>query len=198
MSLCVSPRADSETTKSSTLLSRRCFFLTMPGSKAPALLARHLGGHRPGLGQRSLRPGAVAAAALSRATSLVGLVAQAVGDLALQGGLQHQLRQLAQQPVLPGSIQVLLSGTGDQLRHQRPIHRRYLAERLLGLLASVPQPRPRAPGPPRPVTPSRHPSVVPPSSGITPETYGPVLSDRMSGWALWGVQRGAPTAPGRW
>lgn len=104
----------------------------------PGAVARHLDRHRPGLGQDRLRAGAVTAVAVGRATSLVRLVAQVVGNLPFQGGLQHQLRQLAQQPVLPGQIQPLLPGPGDQLRHQRPIHRRHPAEPLLGVLHLLP------------------------------------------------------------
>lgn len=110
----------------------------MAGSKVPALLAGHLDRHRPGLGQHRLAPGAVTAVAVAGSATFVGFVAQVVGDLALQSRLQHQLRQLAQQPVLPGQVQALLPGPGDQLRHQGPIHRRDLPEPLLDVLHLLP------------------------------------------------------------
>jgi hypothetical protein len=52
------------------------------------------------------------------------VVTQVIGDLALQGRLQHQLRQLRQQPALALDAHALPLSLADQLRHQRPVHHR--------------------------------------------------------------------------
>lgn len=46
------------------------------------------------------------------------LVAEVVGALALQGGLQHALGQLLQQPALAGQLQPARAGPVDQLPDQ--------------------------------------------------------------------------------
>jgi hypothetical protein len=46
------------------------------------------------------------------------VIADVIGDLAFQGGLQHPLGQLLQQPALPGQLQPVGPGTVDQHRDQ--------------------------------------------------------------------------------
>ncbi|MEV6553915.1 hypothetical protein AB0M57_35255 [Streptomyces sp. NPDC051597] len=47
---------------------------------------------------------------------LVLVVADVIGDLTLQSGLQHPLGQLLQQPNRPGQLQPVIAGTVDQHR----------------------------------------------------------------------------------
>jgi hypothetical protein len=64
--------------------------------------------------------GGVAAVAASR---VAGLVAQVVGELALQGALQHQLGHLLQQPVRADQADPLRAGLLDQPRGQLLVDR---------------------------------------------------------------------------
>jgi hypothetical protein len=48
----------------------------------------------------------------------VPLVAQVVGDLALQGGFEHPFGQLLQQPALAGQLQALTTGPLHEHRDQ--------------------------------------------------------------------------------
>jgi hypothetical protein len=54
------------------------------------------------------------------------VVAEVVGDLALQGGLQNRLGQLLQQPALAGQLQTLAAGLFDELVDQFLLDRRGL------------------------------------------------------------------------
>jgi len=57
-------------------------------------------------------------ATVTAADRVVLLIAEMIGDLALQGGLQHALGQLPQQPALAGQLQVARAGTVDLLPDQ--------------------------------------------------------------------------------
>ncbi len=89
--------------------------------------ARHIPGHlhldRANVGQHGLRPGPVAAVAAVPALGIVLLVAEVIGDLALQGRLQHPLGQHLQQPALPGQLQPLGPGPVHEHRNQLLVRR---------------------------------------------------------------------------
>ncbi|GAB3003113.1 hypothetical protein GCM10023080_081010 [Streptomyces pseudoechinosporeus] len=96
----------------------------------------HLHLDRTHVGQHGLRPGAVAAVAVVLPGRIVLLIADVVGDLALQGGLQHPLGQLLQQPALAGQLQPLVPGPVNQHRNELLVrHRTRRCLNLLGLLA---------------------------------------------------------------
>ena len=91
----------------------------------------------PGRGARSISTGPISVSTVLDRVPLrelppsvpgrvVLLVAEVVGDLALQGGLQHPLGQLLQQPALAGQLQPTRTGPVDQLPHQLLISRRQL------------------------------------------------------------------------
>jgi hypothetical protein len=69
--------------------------------------ALHVPGHldldRPDIGQHGLRPGAVAAVAAVLPRRIVLVVPEVIGDLALQGGLQHPLVNCCSSPSAPVS-----------------------------------------------------------------------------------------------
>ena len=95
--------------------SRRCPFGTVTGSK---LALRSRGTRRSTLadvGRHRLRVGAVAAVARPAALHGVGLVAEMIGELHLQTGLQHLTDQRREQPVLTGQLHPLGAGPSDQL-----------------------------------------------------------------------------------
>ena len=68
---------------------------------------------------------------------VVLVVAEVVGDLAFQRGLQHNLGQLLQQPTLTGQLQPLFPGLGHQLPYQRGIHARRRGLRSTGVLTRL-------------------------------------------------------------
>jgi hypothetical protein len=73
-------------------------------------VARDVDLHRPDLGQHRLGPVPVAGVAAITPDGVVAVVAEVVGDLALQRGLHQPLRQLGQQPCFAGQRQP--AGTG--------------------------------------------------------------------------------------
>ena len=81
-------------------------------------------GDRAGLRQHRLRPGAVAGVAVRRGALGVFVVAEVVGDLAFQRGLQHQSGQLGQQAALPVDRQALALRVTHELGDQPPVHHR--------------------------------------------------------------------------
>ena len=58
------------------------------------------------------------------------VIAEMVGDLALQGGLQNPLGQLLQQPTLAGQLQPLAAGPLDELVDQFLLDRRSPRRRI--------------------------------------------------------------------
>jgi hypothetical protein len=87
------------------------------------------------VGQHGLGPGAIAAVAVVSPSRIVLVIADVVGDLALQGGLQHPLGQLLQQPVLAGQLQPLVPSPVNQHRNELFVrHRTRRCLNLLGLL----------------------------------------------------------------
>jgi hypothetical protein len=78
----------------------------------------HLGGHRLGI---------TAVAAVAAAPTLHGVrfIAEMVGHLHLQPGLQHLPHQRGQQPVVAGQLHPLTAGPGDELGRPIP-HRRLI------------------------------------------------------------------------
>ncbi len=70
--------------------------------------------HRPGLGQHRLGHAAVARVPAASSGRITGLVAQMVSELLGQGGLQHRLHHLTEQPGVSSDVQALLAGLGDQ------------------------------------------------------------------------------------
>lgn len=63
------------------------------------------------------------------------LVADVVGDLAFQGGLQHPFGQLLQQPALAGRLQALIAGPVNQHRNELLV--RHRTRRFLNLLLGL-------------------------------------------------------------
>ena len=83
----------------------------------------HLDLHRPDLGEHRLRPSAVAAVAAISTGGVVLFVAQVLGELRLERGLQHRLGQPGQQPCRADQLHTLGSGLRDQsLRELLLIH----------------------------------------------------------------------------
>ena len=78
-------------------------------------VAGHLDLHRTDLGQHRLRPGPVAGVAAVPADRIVLVVAEMVGHLLLERGLQHPFRELVQQPVRADQLHPLLLGLRQQL-----------------------------------------------------------------------------------
>ena len=68
--------------------------------KGASRVPGHLHLDRADVGQHGLRTGAVAGVAAVPACRVVLVIADVISDLTLQGGLQHPLGQLLQQPVL--------------------------------------------------------------------------------------------------
>ena len=66
-----------------------------------------------GFGEHRLRPGAVADVARSRAGRVVLFVAEVLGHLLVQRGLQDRLGQLLEQPIRTGQRQALFLGQPD-------------------------------------------------------------------------------------
>ena len=73
---------------------------------------------------------------------VVLVVAEVVGDLALQRGLQHPLGQLLQQPALAGQLQPALAGLLGQPGDQLLVHRVQPAARRAHRPRARPGPRP--------------------------------------------------------
>jgi hypothetical protein len=74
--------------------------------------------HRTDVGEYGLASFAVAGVAAVLADRIVLVIAELVGDLALQGGLQQPLGQLLQQPALTGQLQTLGLRPAHQLVDQ--------------------------------------------------------------------------------
>ena len=87
---------------------------TICGSKRAVAVAGHVDLDRADLGQHRLGAGAVAGVAAVLPGRVVLVIAEVVGDLALQRGLQHPLRQLLQQPALAGQLQPTRTGPGGE------------------------------------------------------------------------------------
>jgi hypothetical protein len=75
------------------------------------------------VGQHRLGPVAVAGVAAITAGHVMLVVAEVVGELALQRGLQQPLGQLLQQPSLPGQLQPAGAGSVRQLLDQLLVQR---------------------------------------------------------------------------
>src|ERR1039457_5099585 len=88
--------------------------------------------HRPGLGDHRLGTVAIAGIAAIPARWVVPGIAKVVVHLALQGTLDHHLRQLPQQPALSGHLQPASAGPLGKLAHHLLIGRGQL-RRLLAL-----------------------------------------------------------------
>jgi hypothetical protein len=79
---------------------------------------------RADVGQHGLGPAAVAAVAAVLPGRVVLLIAEVVGDLALQRGLQNPLGQLLQQPALTGQLEPLAASSVHQHRDQLLVRHR--------------------------------------------------------------------------
>jgi hypothetical protein len=95
-----------------------------PRLERPVPIARHGDLHRAGLGQHRLRTGAVARVPAVPTCRVMLVIAQVSIHLTLQRGLQHDLRQLRQQPTLTADRHPVSLGPSHQLGHHLPIHRR--------------------------------------------------------------------------
>ncbi|GAA2955114.1 hypothetical protein GCM10020227_22760 [Streptomyces flavovirens] len=78
--------------------------------------------YRADIGQHGLATGSVAAVAAVLPRRVVLVIAEVVGDLALQGGLQEPLGQLLEQPTLAGQLQALGLSAADQLVDELVVH----------------------------------------------------------------------------
>ncbi|MDQ1064589.1 hypothetical protein QFZ32_000028 [Streptomyces canus] len=78
--------------------------------------------HRSDISQDGLGAFAVAGIAAVLASRVVLVIAEVIGDLALQGGLQQPLGQLLEQPALTGQLQTLGLGSAHQLVDQLVVH----------------------------------------------------------------------------
>ena len=78
--------------------------------------------HRADIGQHGLGAVAVAGVAAVLPRRIVLVIAEVVGDLALQSGLQQPLGQLLEQPALAGQLQALGLGPAHQLVDQLVVH----------------------------------------------------------------------------
>src|SRR5262249_27848943 len=114
----VRPRADSDSTISSTPVSRRLALLDDLRLEACLPIPRHLDLDRTDIGQHGLGPHPLPAVAPAGARRVVLLIAEVVGDLALQGGLQHPFGQLLEQPALAGQLEPARAGPLYQLPDQ--------------------------------------------------------------------------------
>jgi hypothetical protein len=85
-----------------------------------------VGGHgypdRADVRQHGLSPGPVAAVAAVLPGRVVLVIAEVVGDLAFEGGLQEPLGQLLEQPALAGQLQALGLGAANQLVDELVVH----------------------------------------------------------------------------
>jgi ethanolamine ammonia-lyase small subunit len=70
-------------------------------------VAGHFDLDRPDLGEHRLGPSAVTRIAAATAHWVVLVIAQVLGHLSIQRGLQHVLRQLVEQPVGPDQFNSL-------------------------------------------------------------------------------------------
>jgi hypothetical protein len=84
------------------------------GLEAAVAVAGHVNPHRPDLGQHRLAAVAVAGVPAIAAHGVMLAVAEVVGQLAFQGGLDQPLGELGQQPTLPGQLQPAVAGLPDQ------------------------------------------------------------------------------------
>ena len=89
----------------------------------PVTVAGDLDLDRPDLGQHRLGPAPVAGVPAITARGVVAVVAEVVGELAFQGGLDQPLGQLGEQPALTGQLQPTLAGLAGQPSDQLLVHR---------------------------------------------------------------------------
>jgi hypothetical protein len=88
----------------------------------PRPVPGHVDLHWPDLGRHRLRPVPVAVVLPSAFGPLTPLMAQMIGELALQGRLQHPAGQLGQQTTLTGQLRATGLGPGHQLPNQLLTH----------------------------------------------------------------------------
>lgn len=74
--------------------------------------------HRADVGQYRLGAAAVAAVTAVLPCRVVLVIAEVIGDLTFQGGLQHPLGQLLQQAALANQLQALAAGLVHEHRDQ--------------------------------------------------------------------------------
>ena len=82
--------------------------------KRAVAIPGHVDLDRPDLGQHGLGPGAVARVLAVAADRVVLVIAQVLGDLLLQRGLQHRLGQPGQQPAWANKVEAPLLGLVNQ------------------------------------------------------------------------------------
>jgi hypothetical protein len=97
----------------------------------PAAIAWHLELDLADLGQHPLRTGAVPRVAPVAALGRVLGVAEMVLHLHLERGLEHRLRQIAQQTARTNKLSTLAPRASDQLLREQLIHRRLPGRRHL-------------------------------------------------------------------
>jgi hypothetical protein len=84
------------------------------GFEAAVPVAGHLDLDRADLGQHRLGPAAVAGVPAIAAVRVVLVVAEVIGEFALERGLDQPLGQRSQQPAVAGQRQPALAGPSDQ------------------------------------------------------------------------------------
>jgi hypothetical protein len=82
--------------------------------EAGVAVAGHVHLDRTDVGEHSLGPVAIAGVTAVSARDVVAVIAQVVGELALERRLQQPLGQLLQQPALAGQLQPTRTGPGGE------------------------------------------------------------------------------------
>ncbi len=89
-----------------------------PGLEAGIAVAWHVDLDRADIGEHGLGPGAVTRVTGPAAGRIVLVIAEVIGHLALERGLQQPLGQLLQHPALTGQLQPAGLGAAQQLRDE--------------------------------------------------------------------------------
>jgi hypothetical protein len=98
--------------------------------KGAVPVPRHLDINLTGIGQHRLGPFPVAGVAAVPADRVVFVIAQVLGHLLLQGGLDHRLVQRLQQPARPGQGNPVGAGPANQCPGRGQLLRRWRIGRI--------------------------------------------------------------------
>ncbi len=94
-----------------------------PRLEAAVAVARHVDLDRPDVGQHRFGPAPIVGVRAVAAGWVVLVIAEVIGQLTLQRGLQQPLGQLPQQPALPGQLQPAGAGSVRQLLDELLVQR---------------------------------------------------------------------------
>src|SRR5689334_14071216 len=118
----VNPFADRDSTMSSTPAQPPLPLAHDLRIETALTVPRHSNLDRPDIGEHRLGPTAVAGVPAILPGRVVLLIAEVVGNLPVQRGLEHPLRQLLQQTTFAGQLQTRCAGLLDQPADQLAIH----------------------------------------------------------------------------